>query len=134
MLTLIEPRSSGVDRRALVALDFMRANLRRSLSMTEVAAFVGLSRARLYSVFTPSVGISPLQYLKALRMERARDLLESTSLSIKQVAGEVGYADDSHFMRDFRRLQGMRPSQYRERYFRESRSGQTESTSRSSSK
>ena len=134
MFDLTEPRGTDIDPRTLLALDFMKANLHRSVSMTEVASAVGLSRSRLYSVFTRSVGMAPLQYLKALRAQRSAALLESTFLSIKQVAAEVGYADDSHFMRDFRRAYGLRPSEYRERYFREELGSQTEPTGRSSSK
>lgn len=57
--------------------------------------------------------MSPGQYLKALRLEKARGLLEATSLSVKEVRARVGMQDQSHFVRDFNRVYGVTPSQYR---------------------
>lgn len=57
--------------------------------------------------------MAPLQYLKALRMEKAKHLLETTFLSVKQVMKVVGIRDESHFVRDFQRIYGLSPLAYR---------------------
>ncbi|HEX9919470.1 MAG TPA: helix-turn-helix domain-containing protein, partial [Pyrinomonadaceae bacterium] len=67
-------------------------------------------------LFKAETGSSPARYLKALRLERARELLETTFLSVKEIRALVGFNDDSHFARDFRATYGLTPQQYRERY------------------
>lgn len=56
------------------------------------------------------------QYFKAQRIQKARELLETTSLSVKEIAARVGIQDQSHFTRDFKRGHRLTPSQYREEY------------------
>jgi hypothetical protein len=59
--------------------------------------------------------MSPLRHFKILRMARASILLQTTFLSIKEIAAEVGYNDSGYFMRDFKRAYGLTPSQHRAR-------------------
>jgi two-component system response regulator YesN len=54
-----------------------------------------------------------MTYLARLRMIKARELLRDDRLSVKEVASQVGYTDGHHFAREFRRFDGMSPSQYR---------------------
>ena len=63
--------------------------------------------------------MAPTQYLRKLRMERALELLETSLLSIKEIAAKVGYNDSSHFMREFKKSYGSTPSQYRAAYLTE---------------
>ena len=57
--------------------------------------------------------MSPIKYLKLLRMEKAKHLLETTFLSVKEITYRVGINDDSHFVRDFKKAYGTAPTQYR---------------------
>lgn len=66
--------------------------------------------------FREAIGVSPLAYLQALRVERARQLLEATRLPVTEVAERVGYADVGHFRRVFRREAGLAPGDYRKRF------------------
>jgi hypothetical protein len=58
----------------------------------------------------------PIRYLRLLRMERAKDLLESSFLSVKEIAYQVGLNDESHFVRDFKSTYGFSPALYRSRF------------------
>ena len=98
-------------------MELMEANLQRKMSMEELARAVNLSPWRLSHLFKNEIGIPPLRYLKALRMEKARVLVASTFLSIKQIMNTVGMRDESHFTKDFRRAYGLTPTQYRIRFF-----------------
>lgn len=60
----------------------------------------------------------PAKYLRLLRMQEARELLETTFLSVKEIRTRVGFGDESHFMRDFKKACGMTPAQYRQEYLR----------------
>lgn len=91
----------------------MRDNLQRELSLGEFANSVNLSAWRLCHVFTSEVGMSPIQYLRFLRMERAKQLLETSFLSVKEIGHQVGLNDESHFVRDFKKAYGLPPTRYR---------------------
>jgi len=58
----------------------------------------------------------PIRYLRQLRMERAKDLLESSFLSVKEIAFRVGLNDESHFVRDFKSTYGYSPALYRSQF------------------
>ena len=58
----------------------------------------------------------PIRYLRQLRMERAKNLLESSFLSVKEIAYQVGLNDESHFVRDFKSTYGYSPALYRSQF------------------
>lgn len=91
----------------------MRDDVRGELSLTEFAQSVNLSVWRLCHIFKSNVGMPPIRYLRLLRMERAKDLLESSFLSVKEIAFQVGLNDESHFVRDFKSTYGFSPALYR---------------------
>lgn len=99
-----------------LAISFLQANMRRAITVADIAQSVELSQSRLFDLFKTQVGMSPFRYLKNARLERARQLLETTLLNIKLVAADVGYNDCSHFMRDFKKAYDSTPSAYRDAY------------------
>ena len=94
----------------------MREDVRGELSLGEFAQSVNLSVWRLCHIFKSDVGMPPIRYLRLLRMERAKDLLESSFLSVKEIAYQVGLNDESHFVRDFKSTYGFSPALYRSRF------------------
>lgn len=107
--------SPGVplDKRVEKIVEMMRADVRGELSLAEFAQSVNLSVWRLSHIFKSDVGMPPIKYLKLLRMERAKGLLESSFLSVKEIAFRVGLNDESHFVRDFKSTYGHSPTSYR---------------------
>lgn len=91
----------------------MREDVRGELSLSEFAQSVNLSVWRLCHIFKSDVGMPPMRYLRLLRMERAKGLLESSFLSVKEIAYRVGLNDESHFVRDFKSTYGSSPACYR---------------------
>lgn len=102
-----------MDPRVQKTQQMMRDNLQRELSLGKFARSVNLSVWRFCHVFRSEVGMSPMQYLRLLRMERAKELLESSFLSIKEIGHLVGLNDESHFVRDFKKAYGLSPKCYR---------------------
>ncbi|HEY7786262.1 MAG TPA: helix-turn-helix transcriptional regulator [Pyrinomonadaceae bacterium] len=102
-----------MDHRITKTQQLMRDNLHRELSLGGLARSVNLSVWRFSHIFRSDVGMSPIQYLRFLRMERARILLETSFLSIKEIAHNVGLNDESHFVRDFKKTYGTSPTLYR---------------------
>lgn len=92
---------------------FMSANLSRPLRRAEVAAAVRLSEPHLARVYRAATGRTILDRLTELRIASAKALLLESTLSVTQVAGEVGIISFSHFARTFKRLVGVTPSDYR---------------------
>ena len=102
----------------------MREDVRGELSLAEFAQSVNLSVWRLCHIFKSDVGMPPMRYLRGLRMERAKDLLESSFLSVKEIAYRVGLNDESHFVRDFKATYGSSPALYR-LHFRQNGGGES---------
>ncbi len=105
-----------MDKRVEKIIQMMREDVRGELSLTEFAQSVNLSVWRLCHIFKSDVGMPPIRYLRLLRMERAKGLLESSFLSVKEIAYQVGLNDESHFVRDFKSTYGFSPALYRARF------------------
>lgn len=101
------------DRRVKDVIAFMEDNLSQRLSLGTLAQGVNLSSTQLNYLFKSKFGVTATQYLKSSRLEKARELLETTHLSVKEVAAKVGLNDASHFVRDFKKAYGITPAQYR---------------------
>lgn len=88
-------------------------------SPAPVSAMVALSKLPERSFvrrFTKATGMTPLDYVHAMRLEEAKQMLERSDMPVEEVANEVGYEDASFFGRLFRRKVGMTPAQYRLRF------------------
>jgi len=91
----------------------MKDDLRRDLPLGELARAVNLSTSRLQCLFKAETGSTPARYRRLLRIEKAKDILATTLLSVRQVRTRVGLNDRSHFERDFKKIYGLTPVQYR---------------------
>jgi AraC family transcriptional regulator len=84
-----------------------------NFDLTELAGTVGLSPYHFSRAFKQSTGLPPHRYQIMLRVERAKDLLANSTLSMSDVAAAIGYDDQGQLARLFRREVGVTPSQYR---------------------
>ncbi|HEU4534051.1 MAG TPA: helix-turn-helix domain-containing protein, partial [Polyangiaceae bacterium] len=94
-------------------LDWMRAHVGRPLTLERLAARASMSPRTLHRRFKEQTGTTPLQWLAGARMRRARELLETTRLSVDEVAAAVGFDGASGFRERFRRTVGVAPNAYR---------------------
>jgi AraC-like DNA-binding protein len=101
-------------QRVQPALAFMEVNFASKLSLEQLAATSGLSAFHFSRLFCRLVGTSPHRYLLSCRLRHARALLSTAGpgRSIGEVAAECGFADQSHFGRQFRRAYGVSPGQF----------------------
>ena len=104
----------AMDPRITHVITSMERDLDGRLTIGMLAGAVSLSPSRLTVLFRQETGVTPVRYLRGLRMERARLLLERTFLSVKEVMAFVGVNDPSHFTRDFSRHHGVPPSRLRQ--------------------
>lgn len=96
------------------AADFIRANYNRQIHIADIAEYIGISRSYLTSNFKNILKMSPQRFLQNCRMNKARDLLKSTGLSISEIAAQVGYDDALAFSKIFKKEYGTSPTQYRQ--------------------
>lgn len=95
------------------AMRYLAERVDGSIKVPDLAALVGVSPSHLSSLFRRATGGGVLAHHSALKMARARHLLDTTELSIAEVSREVGMSDQFYFSRQFSRLHNMSPSSYR---------------------
>jgi AraC family transcriptional regulator len=95
------------------ALSFVEENLKRDLSLSEIAQAAGVSVSHFKATFRQMTGVPVHQYLIQRRVERARTLLSDGKLSISEVAAETGFAHQSHLAKHMRRILGCSPKEIR---------------------
>lgn len=97
------------------AMAYLEDRLQGSIKVAELAALVGVSPSYLTAMFRRATGGGVVAHHIALRMARARQLLDTTDATIAEIAREIGYEDAFYFSRQFRRHHGTSPSGYRTR-------------------
>lgn len=95
------------------AADLLHASVGTSVEMADIAAQVNVSPVHLARSFKAHFGSTMSEYLRRLRVERAREQLLSTSKPLSQISLEAGFADQAHFTRMFKQLVGATPGAYR---------------------
>ena len=92
---------------------WLQDNYAREISLQELAEQFGMSTRTFNRRFKNATGATPLAYLQKIRMESAKDLLQTTNLTIGDIIYKVGYQDPVHFASLFKKHHGVTPSQYR---------------------
>lgn len=98
----------------LKAAGYMQDNLAAPPSVTELASMFHFNTSYFIRIFRKHMGLSPHQYITHLRMERAKNLLENSNMTIARIARSVGYDDAKHFSKAFKNYTHYSPTMYRE--------------------
>ena len=102
-----------MDIRVRRVINQLSKDLSCDADLERLANSVNLSSSRLRHLFKDETGLTPAQYLKRLRLERAKELMEDSFLRLKEVMPQVGISDESHFVKDFKKEYGLPPIKYR---------------------
>jgi AraC-like DNA-binding protein len=102
----------------LPVVQYIEQRYAEPLRMAELAEMVGLSSTHFNRRFQQLLRMTPMQYLRAVRIQEAQRLLTTTAMSPAEIAVEVGYTDQSHLTRRFREVTGITPAAYRKRFVR----------------
>ncbi|MCH4887038.1 AraC family transcriptional regulator [Acidaminobacter sp. JC074] len=94
------------------AIDQMHVDYRQHKSMVDYALLCGMSEKYFITYFKETLGITPLRYLIQIRMRQAVELLRSRSLTIKEIAYDLGYSDPYNFSVAFKKHYKVAPSRY----------------------
>ncbi len=106
------PRHSLTEK----AEHFLMQSLHGDISVGALAEHCGTSERSLLRHFRANHGVSPLEHIQHLRVERAKALLETTHLSFDEIVERCGYNDSGSFRKLFKRATAMTPGDYRDRY------------------
>lgn len=95
------------------AIELIAMNYSRNISISEIAAFVGLDRSYFCSIFKDTMSLSPQEFLIRFRINKACELMKSNMLTIGDISRSVGYTDPLQFSKVFKKLKGLAPREYR---------------------
>ena len=101
------------DKRIAQALELIRSQFHKGITVTEIAQAVHLSYPHFNRLFTKQFGTTPISYINGLRLDKAKELLYTTDMPIKAVASECGFRDIYYFSNFFKDATGITPTQYR---------------------
>jgi AraC family transcriptional regulator len=109
--SLVSPSSyrNLTPRQIAMLRDYIYDRLDQDISLSELAASIDLSVSYFTRLFKQSLGLAPHQYLITCRVERAKSLLLKNDLTLAEVAHAVGFVDQSHLNRHFKRMMGISP-------------------------
>ena len=94
----------------VIAVELMEANIKEPISQEELAEYVGLSRRQLQRLFQRHLLCAPSRYYLQLRLQRARELLRQTNLSLVEISSLCGFVSTSHFSKSYKEFFGHSPS------------------------
>ena len=92
---------------------FMQAHYERELTVSQIAASASISKSECLRCFRAVIGVTPIQYLRQFRVQKAAELLAGTALKISDIGAQCGFQETSYFIKTFRDLMGRTPSAYR---------------------
>lgn len=110
-----DPALVGRDAEEIVEYTvlYMREHYMDDIDISSFSAAMGFTSAYLTKLFNKYKGDTPLKYLTDIRIHEAKRLLTDTGLPIREVGERVGYPDQFHFSKTFRKLTGLNPTAYR---------------------
>ena len=91
---------------------FMDEHYAEELTLIQLAAMAGVSRNYFVDLFKKKYGVSPMDYITGQRMNRAKRLMASSALRLREIARQVGYQDEFYFSRKFKKETGVTPTLY----------------------
>jgi len=108
------PPAPGLEAERLARVrDYVQASLEQPFNLSDLAEATGLSLSLLARTFKAATGQSPHQYVLSQRVQRARELLAFSPLSIAEIAAACGFYDQAHLTRAFKKQLGTTPGAYR---------------------
>lgn len=98
-----------------MAVQYIQEHYNENIAINDLAERYEMSPNYFSSIFKKEMNQSTVNYITGLRMEKARELLEKSYMSVADIARKVGYEDGQYFFRVFKKYTGMPPLKYREK-------------------
>ena len=111
-----QPKAEINDDRIQKVLSYIQKNIYKTIDIDSLAAISCLSKDHFIRLFKKEVNNKPLQYINQKKIEKAQLILITDSMPVKNISYLLAYEDLSYFNRLFKKLTGVTPQQYRDRY------------------
>ena len=98
-----------------IARDYIGDNFSKDISLDDVSRVVNISPYYFSKLFKEATGENFIEYLTNIRIEKAKDLLKNSDLSMKEICAMCGYSDPNYFSRTFKKNVGLTPTEYKEK-------------------
>ncbi len=99
-------------------ITYMLSNINENLTLDQLADFSRVSRCHFVRVFKEKTGYTPIDYYIRLKMQKACELLDSTSLKVTAISSELGFSSPYYFSLAFKRIVGQSPQHYKEMLYK----------------
>ncbi len=106
-----EEQSNGIIAKAKA---YINNNFQNEISLDDVSREVDISPYYFSKIFKDETGENFIEYLTAIRMGKAKELLDNSNYSMKEICSMVGYSDPNYFSRSFKKNVGVTPTEYKE--------------------
>lgn len=114
-LTVFNYMKKGAENIIEQCIQLMKQKLDQHLTLADLSKEMSLSASYLSALFKEKTRYSPIQLFTSLRMQKASQLLKETQLTVKEIAGELGYPDPYAFSRSFKLVMGVSPKKFRDK-------------------
>jgi AraC-like DNA-binding protein len=104
-------RAFGVGNEIARSIEYLSTNLSKNVTIDELASLVGMSRAVFHRKFKQATRMSPIQFMKSMRLNHAAMRI-AAGMNVSEAAMKVGYVSSSQFSREFKRMYGKSPKQW----------------------
>ena len=94
------------------AMRYMHANYKDTIHLKELACMCNVSPNYFHKIFKQTFKVTPTNYIILLRMNSALQLLKDNGVTIKEIAFELGFTDNAHFCKTFKKYYGITPGEY----------------------
>jgi transcriptional regulator GlxA family with amidase domain len=112
----IKKRFNTGNKRISMIHEFLMNNYREDVDLEKLANVVNMAKGSLCRFFKINMGMTVIDYLNQIKVDFACKLLMDADLSIMEVAFDSGFNNISHFNKQFRKIMGLSPSEYRKRF------------------
>lgn len=112
----IRQRKNGVGRAAKQIQDYLKEHYAEEANLEKIAEKIGLTSAYISTIFKKETGMTITNYLIQIRLEKAKEMIRDTNMTISEIAYAVGYVDTRYFSKLFIKNVGIKPVEYRRFY------------------
>lgn len=98
------------------AIDYIKKNYDKPLSLNDMAKYLGLNKSYFSHLFKKETGKTYSQFVNQIRVEKSKELIVSTNLSLLDIALSVGYNNQNYYNMAFKKITGLTPLRYRNKF------------------
>lgn len=112
-LNEISYKNLGSARKLTAVLDYIAANIEHNITVHELAEIAYMHPNYFMRIFKQQIGVPPIQYITRQKIDKAKDLLNTTSGSVSEIAAQLGFGDLFYFSKQFKKHAGLTPTEFR---------------------